>query len=546
MGYQGVPAVIWKGSNSAYCIPQNFEARVIEASAASNQIIIGPKSGNRVTLTAPAPASNRTYTFSDQPSSEVLVAAGVQTVTGTYTFNNAIVGNITGNAATATTATTAGSVTNGAYVNVANTFTLAQTITASSNQIVLYSGVNQLTLNSGTSAAARTYTIPDAGTTADFVMNAGNATIGGSKTFSSTIVGSISGNAGTVTNGAYVNVSNTFTLAQTISAASNQLILASSTNQLTLNSGTSAAARTYTVPDTGTTDTFAMLGGAQAFTALKTFNSGLAIAGGSAANNTIWTASNVLRQRGGTSGWAVDNTSGNAILSATDAGAWTLGPTTGSIGGIVHNTYSGEFRTRYYSGSTFIGETRSIANSASSITSTLSAISGASAYYGLSQSGVADRWYIGFDDGSSALNFRPSSTATAAVATISAAGAWTLGPSGGAKTKINGHLEIPRTDIATSGTITDYALGQAGSIKFTSGSAKTLDTVAGDGTDGRILYILNTSGTLTIRDNSTASGASANRFLTGSGADITITTEGAAVAVYDASSNKWRVVSIVT
>jgi len=128
---------------------------------------------------------------------------------------------------------------------------------------------------------------------------------------------------------------------------------------------------------------------------------------------------------------------------------------------------------------------------------------------------------------------------------ISSAGAWTLGPAAGAKIKINGHLEIPRTDVATSGTITNYALGAAGSIKFTSGSAKTLDTVAGDGADGRLLYIINTGGTLTILDNSSAAGLSANRFLTGSGASITITTEGAVTAMYDAGNNKWRVVSIV-
>ena len=177
------------------------------------------------------------------------------------------------------------------------TFSSAVTISLTTNQLVLGT-TNTVTISSTAPSVSRVYTIPDAGGAADFILSAGSQTIGGSKTLSSAV---------------------------TINPASNQVILSTGVNQLTLNSGTSAAARTYTIPDTGTTDTFAMLGGAQAFTALKTFNSGLTLNGGSAANLSIWSASNVLRQRGGTSGWAVDNTSGNTILSATDAGTFTLG-----------------------------------------------------------------------------------------------------------------------------------------------------------------------------------------------------------------------------
>jgi len=50
-----------------------------------------------------------------------------------------------------------------------------------------------------TTNTARTYTIPDAGANADFVMNAGNQTIAGTKTFSSDIAGSITGNSATAT-----------------------------------------------------------------------------------------------------------------------------------------------------------------------------------------------------------------------------------------------------------------------------------------------------------------------------------------------------------
>ena len=50
-----------------------------------------------------------------------------------------------------------------------------------------------------TTNQARTYSIPDAGTNADFVMTEGAQTINGSKTFGSTIIGSINGNAATAT-----------------------------------------------------------------------------------------------------------------------------------------------------------------------------------------------------------------------------------------------------------------------------------------------------------------------------------------------------------
>jgi hypothetical protein len=152
----------------------------------------------------------------------------------------------------------------------AKTFSTALTINPTTNQIVLGT-TNTTTINSTAPAASRTYNIIDAGGAADFVMTAATQTIGGAKTFSSAV---------------------------TINPASNQLVLASGVNALTLNSGTSAAARTYTVPDVGATGTFALLQGAQTFSALKTFSAGVAITGGTAATQvlsvagTTWTVGN--------------------------------------------------------------------------------------------------------------------------------------------------------------------------------------------------------------------------------------------------------------
>ncbi len=65
----------------------------------------------------------------------------------------------------------------------------------------------------------------NAGTVTNGVYTIGNQTIGGTKTFSSTIIGNISGNASTVTNGVYTNTTNTFTGLNTFN--SNPVILGS-------------------------------------------------------------------------------------------------------------------------------------------------------------------------------------------------------------------------------------------------------------------------------------------------------------------------------
>lgn len=62
--------------------------------------------------------------------------------------------------------------------------TVAHAITATTNQLVLGT-TNTLTITSPAPAASAVYTIPDVGTVASFVLNAGAQTIAGVKTFSS-------------------------------------------------------------------------------------------------------------------------------------------------------------------------------------------------------------------------------------------------------------------------------------------------------------------------------------------------------------------------
>jgi hypothetical protein len=163
-------------------------------------------------------------------------------------------------------------------------------LTNATNQLELGSGATRTIITSPAKAAASTYTIPDAGTTASFVMNAGTNVIGG-----------------------------TLTLPAVVSYTGVGSITKAGAGALTLSA---SGAFTLTVPATGTAN---LIGTAQTVSAIKTHSAAIAFSGGTAADASIWFASNVLRQRGGTSGWAVDNTSGTEIISATDAGAVTLG-----------------------------------------------------------------------------------------------------------------------------------------------------------------------------------------------------------------------------
>lgn len=457
----------------------------VAITATTNQLILGTT--NTATINASAPAASRVYTIPDAgQNASFVMDRGTQTLQGTYTFTQQTMTQNVGSTAAAwyliqssatnpqlynefqSTAQTwrvglnVDGLNLGSYVIQDFTATITRAAITTGGQLQLPATSNQLqfgatntvTISSTAPTASRVYTIPDAGAAADFILSAGNQTVGGSKTFSSTIVGSISGNAGTVTNGAYVNVANTFTLAQTISAASNQVILSSGVNQLTLNSGTSAAARTYTVPDTGTTDTFAMLGGAQAFTALKTFNSGLAIAGGAAANNTIWVASNILNIRGGTSGTDIYNTSGNVVVDITDAGAVTLGPTT-YLTNAYHTSYSsivGRINSGDIGNFAGINEVNLSANYYPDATGAGKAIttqaSNAAALYAVRRpSSTPHEWYV--NGGASTANTALGGFTS--VGTISSAGAWTLGPSGGSnQTLLYGPLRLQNATAGSS------------------------------------------------------------------------------------------------
>lgn len=130
-----------------------------------------------------------------------------------------------------------------------------------------------------------------------------------------------------------------FNVPLNIPSASNQIILSSGLNQLTINSGTSAAIRTYTVPDVGATGNFAMLEGLQTFAALKTFDGGIKFGGGAADNLSIWSTATTLNLRGGTAGLNISNSSGTTIVDVANSGAIILGSVTNTPYTSFHTTY---------------------------------------------------------------------------------------------------------------------------------------------------------------------------------------------------------------
>ena len=128
-----------------------------------------------------------------------VMTTGDQTIAGAKTFSSTIVGDINGNAATATTLETARNIAGNAFDGSGNITIAAADLSdvtdAGSGSIISTAERTKLT-NIETSADVTDATNVLA---AGAVMTTGDQTIAGAKTFSSTIVGDINGNAATAT-----------------------------------------------------------------------------------------------------------------------------------------------------------------------------------------------------------------------------------------------------------------------------------------------------------------------------------------------------------
>ncbi len=192
------------------------------------------------------------------------------------------------------------------------------TILKTTNQIVL--GTTTTTTISGAApASSAVYTIPDVGTTANFVMTAGTQTIGGAKTWSAAGIFQST-----------LEVDGVVTLPLT----SNQIVLGT-TRTITISAVTPASSsRTWTIPDITGNGTFAALEGTQTFSGAKTHSATLTMSGA-----TIAMGTNKI------TGLAAGTTAGDALRyeqlfvagTVTLLGSLAFNPTTGGIIGTTTN-----------------------------------------------------------------------------------------------------------------------------------------------------------------------------------------------------------------
>lgn len=95
--------------------------------------------------------------------------------------------------------------------------------------------------------------------------------------------------------------------------------------------------------------------------------------------------------------------------------------------------------------------------------------------------------------------------------------------------------------VSSTGTLNDVSTSAKSYFAFTGGASTTVTGFA-NGSDGKLLYILNKTGTqLTINNNDSGSVA-ANRILTGTGAAISIENNASLVLIYDTTTSLWNVV----
>ncbi|MFY7885620.1 MAG: beta strand repeat-containing protein [Dolichospermum sp.] len=182
--------------------------------------------------------------------------------------------------ANSTTVTTTESQTIGGT----KTFSSGVVINPTTNQLVLGT-TNTTTITCPAPAASRTYTIPDAGAAANFVMTASNQTIAGTKSFSAGVA---------------------------ITPTTNQLVLGT-TRTITLTAPTPAtASRVYTIPDAGTNTNFVMTDSAQTINGIKTFTASPIINPGVGINGEIFIRGN---NETGFSLYSVNNATGLQVWS---------------------------------------------------------------------------------------------------------------------------------------------------------------------------------------------------------------------------------------
>jgi hypothetical protein len=94
-----------------------------------------------------------------------------------------------------------------------------------------------------------------------------------------------------------------------------------------------------------------------------------------------------------------------------------------------------------------------------------------------------------------------------------------------------------------SGETNDQVLGDYLQVLLATANSDDTSAISGfqDGSDGRKLYLFNVSSYDLTLNNQDVSSTASNRIITGTGDNLIIPADNAALLVYDISSSRWRV-----
>ena len=98
------------------------------------------------------------------------------------------------------------------------------------------------------------------------------------------------------------------------------------------------------------------------------------------------------------------------------------------------------------------------------------------------------------------------------------------------------------TDNSSTGTLNDIATTGISFLRFTGAGAVTITGFA-DGSNGKVLTIINRTGNVLTINNEDTGSAAANRILTGRGTSMTFMDDASITFQYDVTDSRWNIVS---
>ncbi len=393
---------------------------------------------------------------------------------------------------------------------------------------------NTPTLSDGTGAQGRYYVVSVAGTqnlgSGNIVFNIGdwlvhNGTVW-EKLNNSVSVSSVFGRTGGViaSNGDYTATQITNTAAGTISATTVQAALneldteklatALANGSLWIGNGSGAAVAVALSGDATVTNAGVLTIGAGAITSGKIFDGAIVDAdvntSAAIALSKLASGSSIVTSLATPSG---SNASGGAIAS----NVLTLSLADGTNPGLVSTG------TQTIAGA----KTFSSAPTLSSMTAGSLLFAGTGGL--ISQNNANLFW-----DNTNARLGIGTTTPSASVDIVAAGSANAL--------TISGAIALKRgANFSTIGTSNDIDFGNTSLIRLTGGAAQTVTGIA-NGSDGKLLTIMNAGGNAATISNAHTGSVAANRILTGTGADLTLNADASILLAYDSGTSVWRVI----